>query len=65
MDTTSRGSNLELVDVVAAELHRLGLTPAMSPNNDGTKANLVVTIHAGDGRRDGGIALSGHTDVVP
>ena len=65
IDTTSRGSNLELVDLVAAELHRHGLTPATSPNNDGTKANLVVTIPARDGRRDGGIALSGHTDVVP
>ena len=65
IDTTSRGSNLELVDLVAAELHRQGLTPATLPNDDGTKANLVVTIPACDGRRDGGIALSGHTDVVP
>ncbi|HEX5379371.1 MAG TPA: acetylornithine deacetylase, partial [Phenylobacterium sp.] len=65
LDTTSRGSNLELIDVVATELRRLGLTPTILPNEDGTKANLVATIPAHDGGTDGGIALSGHTDVVP
>ena len=65
IDTTSRGSNLELVELVAAELRRYGLTPVTLPNDDGTKANLVVTIPAHDGSRDGGIALSGHTDAVP
>jgi acetylornithine deacetylase len=65
IDTTSRGSNLELVELVAAELKRHGLTPVTLPNDDGTKANLVVTIPAQDGSRDGGIALSGHTDAVP
>jgi acetylornithine deacetylase len=65
LDTTSRGSNLELIEVVATELRRLGLTPTILPNEDGTKANLVATIPAHDGGIDGGIALSGHTDVVP
>lgn len=65
LDTTSRGSNLELIGVVAEELQRLGLKPTILPNDDGTKANLVVTIPAHDGRTDGGIALSGHTDAVP
>jgi acetylornithine deacetylase len=65
LDTTSRGSNLELLDVVSQELRRHGLTPAILQNGDGTKANLVVTIPARDGSTDGGIALSGHTDVVP
>jgi acetylornithine deacetylase len=65
LDTTSRGSNLELIDVVFQELQRHGLTPTILANGDGTKANLVVTIPADDGRIDGGIALSGHTDVVP
>jgi acetylornithine deacetylase len=65
LDTTSRGSNLELIDLVTKELQRHGLTPTILPNDDGTKANLVVTIPAHDGRTDGGIALSGHTDVVP
>jgi acetylornithine deacetylase len=65
LDTTSRGSNLELIDVVSQELQRHRLTPIAVPNDDGTKANLVVTIPAHDGRVDGGIVLSGHTDVVP
>jgi acetylornithine deacetylase len=50
---------------VFQELQRHGLTPTILANGDGTKANLVVTIPADDGRIDGGIALSGHTDVVP
>jgi acetylornithine deacetylase len=65
LDTTSRGSNLELIDVVSQELRRHGLTPTVLPNDEGTKANLVVTIPARDGRTEGGTALSGHTDVVP
>jgi acetylornithine deacetylase len=65
LDTTSRGSNLELIALVAEELQRHGLTPTILPNADGTKANLVVTIPAHDGTTGGGIALSGHTDVVP
>lgn len=65
IDTTSRGSNLELIDIVAEELQCHGLTPTVLHNADGTKANLVVTIPAHDGSTGGGIALSGHTDVVP
>lgn len=65
LDTTSRRSNLELIGFVAQELQRLGLTPVTLPNQDGTKANLVVTIPAHDGSTDGGVALSGHSDCVP
>lgn len=65
MDTTSRGSNLEFIDIVAKELQCHGLRPTILHNADGTKANLVVTIPAHGGSTDGGIALSGHTDVVP
>lgn len=65
LDTTSRGSNLELINVVSKELQRHGLTPIVLPNDDGTKANLVVTIPARGDHIDGGIVLSGHTDVVP
>jgi acetylornithine deacetylase len=65
IDTTSRGSNLELIDIVAEELQCQGLRPTILHNADGTKANLVVTIPAHDGSTGGGIALSGHTDVVP
>lgn len=65
LDTTSRNSNLDLVDLVEQEAHRLGLSPLRVPNEDGTKANLWVTVPAADGGTDGGVVLSAHTDVVP
>ena len=65
LDTTSRNSNLELIDLVAEEMRRHGLAPTILPNEDGTKANLLATIAAQDGSTDGGVVLSGHTDVVP
>ena len=65
LDTTSRDSNLGLIEVVEAELKRLGIGATRLPNADGSKANLVATIPARDGSTSGGIVLSGHTDVVP
>jgi acetylornithine deacetylase len=65
LDTTSRDSNLELIEVVEAELKRLGIDSTRLPNADGSKANLVATIPSRDGSTSGGIVLSGHTDVVP
>lgn len=61
-DTTSRESNLPLIEYVEAELAALGVASARAPNADGTKTNLYATIgpHA-----EGGVVLSGHTDVVP
>ncbi|WP_226344949.1 acetylornithine deacetylase [Agilicoccus flavus] len=64
-DTTSRNSNLELIDAVADELRGHGLEPHVFPDDEGRKANLVVTVPAADGSRSGGVMLSGHTDVVP
>ncbi|WP_114558589.1 acetylornithine deacetylase [Desertihabitans aurantiacus] len=65
IDTTSRGSNLELIEVVAEELRRHGVEPDIRPDPTGQKANLLATIPAADGSRTGGVVLSGHTDVVP
>lgn len=65
LDTTSRHSNLALIQVVADELRRHGIEPSIFPTADGQKANLVATIPAADGTRTGGVVLSGHTDVVP
>ena len=64
-DTTSRTSNLSLINYVADYLQQQGLSPWLVQNGDGNKANLFVTIPAIDGSTDGGIVLSGHTDVVP
>ena len=64
-DTTSRGSNLALIEDVRDALHSHGLHPWLTHEVGGTKANLFVTVPAADGRTAGGTVLSGHTDVVP
>lgn len=64
-DTTSRNSNLELIDVIWQALLALDLEPVLVPNADGTKANLFVTIPSHDGSITGGVMLAGHTDTVP
>lgn len=64
-DTTSRESNLALVDRTVALLRAVGVEPVLVPNAAGTKANLLATFPAVDGTTEGGIVLSAHTDVVP
>lgn len=61
-DTTSAYSNLELIDFVRDYLAEYGVESQVLPNADGTKANLFATIGPSV---PGGVALSGHTDVVP
>lgn len=64
-DTTSRDSNLPLIDYVVQRLNTLGIESKLIHDATGQKANLLATIPAADGTRTGGIVLSGHTDVVP
>lgn len=64
-DTTSRHSNLALIHDCADYLESLGLKPWLSHNADQSKANLFATIAAANGSTEGGLILSGHTDVVP
>jgi acetylornithine deacetylase len=61
-DTTSRDSNLTLIDYVEGLLAPLGVTGRRVASPDGAKANFYATI--GPPVR-GGVVLSGHTDVVP
>ncbi len=61
-DTTSKYSNLELIEYVQQYLNKHGIESELVPNEEGTKANLYATI--GDATVPG-IVLSGHTDVVP
>ncbi|MBO9709804.1 MAG: acetylornithine deacetylase [Caulobacter sp.] len=61
-DTTSRLSNLALVEWVEAYLGELGVASRRVPNADGTKSNLLASIGPAV---EGGVVLSGHTDVVP
>lgn len=60
--TVSRDSNLDLIDFVESYLADLGVSSTRVPNEDGTKAALYA--HIGPDI-DGGVVLSGHTDVVP
>ncbi len=66
-DTVSRHSNLALIKDVQSYCEQLGLKVDLTFNNEKNKANLFVTVPAG-GNADiinGGLVLSGHTDVVP
>ena len=61
-DTTSRNSNLDLIEWVKSYLAELGIDCILVPYEDATKANLYATIGPSDRP---GIMLSGHSDVVP
>jgi acetylornithine deacetylase len=61
-DTESSKSNLGLVAFVEDYLKSLDVAYVKVPNSAGDKAALFATIGP---ERDGGVVLSGHTDVVP
>jgi acetylornithine deacetylase len=61
-DTTSRNSNLAIVDWIERYLDRLGFASERTYDASGEKANLYATIGPADVP---GYILSGHTDVVP
>lgn len=61
-DTTSRESNLHLIEFVRDYLERFDVPCELLYNDERSKANLFATI--GPASRPG-IVLSGHTDVVP
>ncbi|MFJ1269710.1 acetylornithine deacetylase [Legionella lytica] len=64
-DTTSRNSNIPLIDYVANAFNELHLEPILIHDAKEPKANLLATLPGKNGCREGGIVLSGHTDVVP
>lgn len=61
-DTTSRHSNLALIEWIEIYLARFGVKGMRIPDASGEKANLLVSIGPADRP---GFVLSGHTDVVP
>jgi acetylornithine deacetylase len=61
-DTTSHKSNMPIVRFVEGYLRRHGVDCTLVPTPDGEKGSLFATIGPAG---VGGIALSGHTDVVP
>jgi acetylornithine deacetylase len=61
-DTTSHKTNIPLIEWVEAYLAEHGVESHRVPTADGLKSSLFASIGPSDG---GGLALSGHTDVVP
>jgi acetylornithine deacetylase len=61
-DTTSAKSNLPLIEWVRDYLAGWGIDSRLVHDPGGDKANLFATL---TGAGDGGIVLSGHSDVVP
>ena len=61
-DTTSRESNLALIDFVRDYLDRWRVKSELVYDAERRKANLYATIGPSD---RGGVMLSGHSDVVP
>lgn len=61
-DTTSRDSNLHLIDFVKDYLLQYGVESRLVFDDEQRKANLYATVGPDDRP---GVCLSGHTDVVP
>ncbi len=60
--TVSRDSNLAMIGFIQSYLDGLGIDSTLTHNDERTKANLYAVFGAG---KEGGVMLSGHTDVVP
>ena len=60
--TVSRDSNIALIEAVRDYLSDRGVETRLTFDDDRRKANLWATLGP---EADGGIVLSGHTDVVP
>ncbi len=61
-DTTSSRSNLALIDFVDDYLASHGVLTRRTSDDAGGKANIFATLGP---EIEGGVVLSGHTDVVP
>src|SRR5690625_7405355 len=61
-DSVSRHSNLPLLEFIQNYLHEHGVESQLIHNDEGNKANLLACIGP---KVEGGVVLSGHSDVVP
>lgn len=61
-ETVALTPNLDMVEYCVARLEPVGADIRLTHSDDGTRANVFATIGPGG---DGGIVLSGHSDVVP
>ncbi len=61
-DTTSRNSNLEIIEFIENYLGNQGIASQRVPDECGAKSSLFATIGPENAQ---GVGLSAHTDVVP
>ena len=61
-ETVSAKSNKSMIEFITDYLEGHGLSCNMAPNEEGSKVDLIATVGP---MVEGGIVLSGHTDVVP
>lgn len=64
-DTTSHHSNLALINTIHDWFEKHDVKTRLTYDKDKQKANLFATLPDKQGSTQGGIVLSGHTDVVP
>jgi acetylornithine deacetylase len=64
-DTTSSRSNLGLIEAIRDRLRAHDVEALLVYDRCRQKANLFATLPAIHGETNGGVVLSGHTDVVP
>lgn len=64
-DTTSHRSNLQMIDFIKCWFEHLKIDVKLSYDASGKKANLFATLPGRGRSLNGGLVLSGHTDVVP
>jgi len=64
-DTTSNRSNLGLIEAIRDLLRAHDVEAWLVYDSGRQKANLFATLPAVRGGTNGGVVLSGHTDVVP
>src|SRR5215216_7725473 len=64
-NTVSANSNLELIRAIEEWLKKHQISTRLSYDPTHHKANLLATLEGADGKTNGGLLFSGHTDVVP
>jgi acetylornithine deacetylase len=64
-DTTSSRSNLGLIEAIRDRFRARDVEALLVYDRSRQKANLFATLPAMHGETNGGVVLSGHTDVVP
>lgn len=64
-NSISNQSNMPIIEAIDDWFKQQNIDTHIIPDQSGLKANLFATIPACNGQIQGGLVLSGHTDVVP